>query len=163
MTKKTFHELAEALLEKQLLLTDKLNGLLQQEYDTLHMRHGESIDVLSNEKQPIILNIDTLNQHWLALLELEGASLNVDAIKTFLQEYDAINSTMLLSLWEKLLAKAIKCQRLNTINGATLMLQNQVTQQAIAILRGHTPGNTLYNFQGSEMPNFAGGRSIAKA
>ncbi len=163
MTQKTFHELGTALLEKQIALTDKLNALLQKEFDRLHIRHGESFEALSNEKQPVILDIDTLNQHWLALLELEGVSLDVSEIKVFLQKYDAINSSTLLSMWNNLLEKAVKCQRLNTINGATLTLQNQVTQQAIAILRGHTPGNTLYNIQGSETPNFAGGRSIAKA
>ena len=160
---KSFHELARALIDKQLMLTERLHVLLQKEYDTLHLRHVDSLDVLANEKQPIILDINTLNQHWLALLELEGATIDVKGINTFLKQYDAQKSSSILPLWENLLTKAKECQRLNTINGATLTLRNQATQQAMSILRGHVPGDSLYNMQGSETPNFAGGRSIAKA
>jgi len=162
-SQKTFHELARALLEKQIMLTDKLNVLLQREYDVLSLLNVDSLDVLANEKQPIILNIDTLNQHWLSLLELEGATLDVKGIYTFLKTYDSNKSTSIFPLWEKLLTQAKECQRLNTINGATLTLRNQATQQAMSILRGHTPGDSLYDLQGSETPNYAGGRSIAKA
>ena len=160
---KSFHELAKALIEKQLMLTDRLNVLLQKEYDILHLRHVDSLDVLASEKQPIVLDIDTLNQHWLALLELEGATLDTKGISTFLTEYDNKKSSSILPLWENLLVQAKECQRLNTINGATLTLRNQATQQAMSILRGHTPGDSLYNMRGSETPNYAGGKSIAKA
>ena len=160
---KSFHELASALIDKQLMLTDRLHVLLKKEYDILHLRHVDSLDILANEKQPIILDIDTLNQHWLSLLELEGATLDVKGIFAFLKKYDAEKSSKILPLWEKLLTKAKECQRLNTINGATLTLRNQATQQAMSILRGHVPGDSLYNMRGSETPNFAGGRSIAKA
>jgi len=163
MSQKSFHELARALIEKQLMLTEKLNTLLQREFDVLHMRNTDSLDVLASEKQPIILDIDTLNQHWLSLLELEGAKLDVDGISTYLKTYDTKKSTQVFPLWQSLLNQAKESQRLNTINGATLTLRNQVTQQAMSILRGHTPGDSLYNIQGSETPNYAGGRSIAKA
>lgn len=163
MTQNSFHQLAKSLLEKQLALATKLHTLLISENEKLHLRYGDFVETIANEKQPIILNIDTLNQHWLSLLELEGAKLDVISIKKFLSEYDRKESTNLLHMWQNILSMAKQCQRLNTINGATLTLQNQVTQQAMAILRGHTPGNTLYNIQGSETPNSVGGRSIAKA
>lgn len=160
---KSFHELARALLEKQLMLTQRLHALLQNEYDVLHLRHIDSLDVLASEKQPIILDIDTLNQHWLSLLELEGATVDVDGILVFLIQYDKEKNSGILPLWEALLEKAKECQRLNTINGATLSLRNQATQQAMSILRGHVPGDTLYTMKGTETPNYSGGRSIAKA
>lgn len=162
-SQRSFHELAKALLEKQLMLTERLNALLQREYDVLHLRNVDSLDVLASEKQPIVLDIDTLNQHWLSLLELEGAELDVKGIIAFLKQYDSKKSTRILPLWESVLKQAKECHRLNTINGATLTLRNQATQQAMSILRGHTPGDSLYNVQGSETPNYAGGRSIAKA
>lgn len=163
MTQSTFYDLAKSLLDKQLTLTTKLHTLLLNENEKLHSRQGDFIETSANEKQPIILNIDTLNQHWLSLLELEGADIDIEGINIFLNDYDKSKATNLLYLWENILNMAKKCQRLNTINGATLTLQNQVTQQAMAILRGHTPGNTLYNYQGSETPNCIGGKSIAKA
>ncbi len=160
---KSFHELAKALIDKQLMLTERLHVLLKKEYDTLHLRHVDSLDVLASEKQPIVLDIDTLNQHWLSLLELEGAELNEKAIPAFLSKYDKKHGSRILPLWENLLVKAKECQRLNSINGATLTLRNQATQQAISILRGHVPGDSLYNTQGAETPNYAGGRHLAKA
>jgi len=163
MSQKSFHELARALLEKQLMLTARLHALLQKEYDELHLRFTTGLEDLASEKQPIVFDIDTLNQHWLALLEIEGASLNVDGIFTFLEQYDKSKRTSILPQWKKLLAEAKKCQRLNTINGATLTLRNQATQQTMTILRGHMPGDSLYNGNGTEMPNYAGGKSIAKA
>jgi len=160
---KSFHELAKALLEKQLMVTERLHVLLQKEYDILHMRNIDSLDVVASEKHPIVIDIDTLNQHWISLLELEGAKIDVNGIITFLKDYDDKKSTAIFPLWENVLVKAKECHRLNTINGATLTLRNQATQQAMSILRGHTPGDSLYNLQGSEMPNYAGGKSIAKA
>jgi len=163
MSQKSFHELAKALLEKQLMLTERLNVLLKREYDVLQLRNSDSLEELASEKQPIVLDIDTLNQHWLALLELEGAKLDVNGIFAFLGKYDERKSTNILPLWEDIMLAAKECQRLNTINGATITLKNQATQQIMTILRGHMPGDSLYDIQGSEMPNYAGGRSIAKA
>ncbi len=160
---KKFHELASALIEKQLMLTQRLLGFLQQEYDVLHLRNVESLDILASQKQPIILDIDTLNQHWLSLLELEGITLDIKNINAFLKTYDAEKNSRILPAWEALLVKAKECQRLNSINGATLTLRNQATQQAMSILQGHTPGDSLYNGRGAETPNYAGGRSLAKA
>ncbi len=163
MSQKSFHELANALLEKQLMLSEKLITLLKRESDVLNLRNVESLEELASEKQPIVLDIDTLNQHWLSLLELEGATLDANGISRFLKEYDNQKMTSISTLWEKLLTMAKECQRLNAINGATLSLRNQVTQQIMSILRGHIPGDSLYDLQGSEKPNYAGGRSIAKA
>jgi len=158
-----FHILALDSLEKQQTLTKQLLNLLKLEYKTLNTNYVDPLDEIINDKQPLIIELDALNQHWLSLIATESVETSPKGIEGFLKHYDQINNTTLLHQWLSLQNMAKDCQKTNTINGTIIALRYQSTQQTLSILRGQAPGDSTYDPHGNNTTGYSGGKAIAKA
>ena len=163
MNESSFHELAYDSLEKQLATTKQLLNLLKQEYKIYHTNSVEPLDEIIGDKQPIIVELDALNQNWLALVAAESIETSPEGISKFLKTCDEENNTSLSVQWEDLQNMAKDCQKINTINGTIIALRYQSTQQTLAVLRGQVPGDTVYDTQGNNTSGYTGGSALAKA
>lgn len=163
MSTVAFHISAQALLEKQIELTRQLYEIVKKEYDILNSRITDALETYSVEKQPLIVQLDQLNQQWLALLEKETVSLHSDKIKLYLEDYDSINGTALKTTWQNLVKAAKACQKANEVNGRIISLRYQATMHTLQILRGNNPDENIYNGQGARTSTYAGGHELAKA
>ena len=163
MNKQPFHVSAQFLLERQIQLTSQLHDIVKQEYEILNSRITDALETLSNDKQPLIIEIDQINQQWLALLETESVSLTPYKISLFLEDYDVVNGSSLRKTWQALLKTAKDCQKANEVNGRIISLRYQATLQTLHILRGNNPSDNIYNGQGTKTPTYSGGQELAKA
>jgi len=163
MTTSSFHVLALDSLEKQKTLTKQLLNLLKQEYKTLNTNYVDPLDEIISDKQPLIVELNTLNQHWLSLIAAESVEVSPEGIENFLKKYDKANHTTLLNQWLDLQTMAKDCQKTNTVNGTIIALRYQSTQQTLSILKGQMPGDSTYDPQGNNNGGYSGGNAIAKA
>ena len=163
MTASPFHILALDSLEKQQALTKQLLNLLKQEYKTLNTNYVDPLDEIITDKQPLIIELDALNQHWLSLIAAESIETSPEGIETFLKNYDKTNNTALLKQWLELHTMAKDCQKTNTVNGTIIALRYQSTQQTLSILKGQLPGDSTYDPQGNNSVGYSAGNAIAKA
>lgn len=163
MTESPFHILALDSLEKQQALTKQLLNLLKQEYKTLNTNYVDPLDEIISDKQPLIVELDALNQYWLSLIAAESIETSPEGIENFLNDYDKANNTSLLNQWIDLQTMAKDCQKTNTVNGTIIALRYQSAQQTLSILKGQVPGDSTYDPQGNNSPGFSGGSAIAKA
>ena len=104
-----------------------------------------------------------INQNWLSLLENAGVELSVERITRFLVDYDKKHDTRLHSYWGTLQQQAKDCQRKNTINGSIIALRQQATQQTLAILRGQSLDDKLYDPYGNKSSTNVSRHTLAKA
>jgi len=158
-----FYILAQELLAKQQDFSKQLLALLRQEYKTLSTHNAENLELITIEKQPLIVEIDRLNQEWLSVLQAQSVELNTKSISAYLREYDLNNNTDIHKSWQELQTLAKDCKKSNTVNGTIIALRQQSAQQTLAILRGQLPGDNIYNPQGNNEAGYASGTAIAKA
>ena len=163
MNKTPFYKLAKDSLEQQLVATKQLLNLLKQEYKIYHTNSVEPLDDIISDKKPLIVELDGLHKHWLALITAESVKADPDEITAFLKSCDEENNTSLSVQWLDLQNMARDCQKINTINGTIIALRYQSTQQTLAILRGQVPGDSVYDPQGNNTTGFSGGNALAKA
>ena len=163
MSEAPFHELAQDLLVKQQVLTEQMLTLLKREYETLCTNFVEPLNVINLEKQPLIVELNTINQRWATLFTTVCNEMSSESIASYLQDYDQVNHTQLSGLWLTLQSLAKDCQKANTINGTIVTLRNKSAQQTMAILRGQVPSNVVYDPSGNNTPGYIGGNSLAKA
>ena len=163
MNEAPFHELAQDLLVKQVILTEQMLALLKQEYEALCTNFVEPLNTINNDKQPLIIELNSINQQWVAVLETASVILSPKGIASYLEDYDTVNKTRLSELWLNLQNLAKDCQKANAVNGTVITLRNKASQQTMAILRGQVPGNVVYDPSGNNTSGYIGGSSLAKA
>ncbi len=163
MDSKHFQTTAQNLLAKLQASSEQLLNLLQQEYKVLSTADAESLDTITLEKQPVIIQINSDNQEWLTLLSQECQDMSPQGIDQFLGNYDVTHACSLSTQWGKLQTLAKACKKSNTVNGTIITLRHQSAQQTLAILRGQIPGDTVYNPKGNNSNSYSGGSALAKA
>ena len=152
---------AYQLLTDQLKETQTLLDLLNQEYDVLKQRQTDNLEAISQQKQLAIDALEQLNQQWQTVLRDNNIKIDITLITQALRHADDQSAQGLLPLWESLGKLAKECQRQNQINGAVLLLRQQVTQQTLNLLRGQSNEGT-YDTKGQRKPG-GEGHSLAKA
>jgi len=156
-----FAQQAEQLITAQKDQTEQLLNLLKQEYDLLKNRQVDTLEALSADKQVIVNTLEQMNQTWQSTLREHNIKIDLAEITKALQNADNNASQGLFQSWQTLSELAKACQRQNQINGAVLVLRQQVTQQTIDLLRGQTNEGT-YDTNGQRKPG-GEGHSLAKA
>jgi len=163
MTSQEFASTAKSLLSQQIELSTSLNETLTSEYDCLNSRNIDALEQLANDKQPLIIELDSINKQWLALLETQIQDISIEKIKNLLIQLDNEFKLDVLKLWESLQSLAKQCQRQNSINGTIITLSYQNSLQTLSILRGQQPGDNIYNPSGNQVTTYSAGHSFAKA
>ncbi len=159
-----FAQTAKKLLDEQLETTLRINALLSTEHDILSARNTENLATTVQEKKLHIEHLEKLNQSWQQTLRLVKTKFTLKGITTTLSKADPQGEYGLLTRWQKLGQQAKECQRLNLINGATIELRQQVTEQMLSMLRGQAAESHTYNPKGiayNSQPTTGG--QIAKA
>jgi len=147
-----FVKTAKKLLDEQRETAVRLNEILILEHDILSARNTEELETTVQQKKLHVEHLEKLNQSWQQTLRLVKTKFTLKGIESTLTKADPKGTHELVACWKELGLLAKECQRLNLINGATIALRQQVTEQMLAMLRGqptesHTygPKGTSYN------------------
>lgn len=156
---------AKQLLTEQIDILTDLNELLRLEYDIMNTQNTDEVQKLGDKKQNYVNDLEALNQTWQDFLRSQKAEFTLDGIRNAILKLEKAEKQGLPVLWEKLGDLSQACQKQNTINGAVVILRQQVTQQALDILRGQTMGgNSTYDNKGEQKSSGGNvGQPIAKA
>lgn len=155
---------ARQLLQEQVDALTQLNELLRVEYDVLNTQRSEEVHTLSEKKQNLLLDLEVLNRSWQDFLRGQGAEFTLEGIAKTMETLEKMDSQQLPSLWQQLGELSRTCQQQNTINGAVVTLRQQVTKQALEILRGQSMGGgDVYDNKGGQKSAGGLGHTIAKA
>jgi flagellar biosynthesis/type III secretory pathway chaperone len=123
----------------------------------------EEVQKVSDRKQNLVNDLEVLNQSWQDFLRAQKAEFTLEGIRKAILALEQAEPQGLPALWEKLGELSQTCQRQNTINGAVVILRQQVTNQALDILRGQSMGGSTYDNKGGKKPSGGVGHTIAKA
>lgn len=143
-----FAQTAKKLLDEQLETTIRINALLSTEHDILSTRNTENLAATVREKKLHVEHLEKLNQSWQQTLRLVKTKFTLKGIETTLTKADPQGKFDLVTRWQELGKQAKECQRLNLINGATIELRQQVTEQVLSMLRGQAAESHTYSPKG---------------
>lgn len=160
----TMSQHARQLLSDQVEILTRLNETLRIEYDIMNTQKTDEVQKISEQKQNLVNDLEALNQNWQDFLRSQKAEFTLKGIRTAILKLEKAEPQKLPMLWEQLGDLSQTCQHQNTINGAVVTLRQQVTQQALEILRGQTMGNgDTYDNKGGQQSSSGLGHTIAKA
>ncbi|MDH5545551.1 MAG: flagellar protein FlgN [Gammaproteobacteria bacterium] len=155
---------AKQLLDEQINILTQLSQLLRVEYDLLSTQKPDDLQSYGEQKQNMVNDLEVLNRSWQDFLRAQGCEFTLEGIRKCLVQMDTGATLGLESLWKTLSTLSKDCQQQNMINGAVIALRQQVTQQAMDILRGQSMGGSLYDNKGGHKPgDGSSGHTIAKA
>lgn len=160
----TMSQHARQLLSDQVEILTRLNETLRIEYDIMNTQKTDEVQKISEQKQNLVNDLEALNQNWQDFLRSQKAEFTLQGIRTAILKLEKAEPQKLPMLWEQLGDLSQACQHQNTINGAVVTLRQQVTQQALEILRGQTMGGgNTYDSKGGQQSSGGPGHTIAKA
>lgn len=154
---------AKQLMDDQIDLISQLQQLLTEEYATLNHVPVDELERLAGEKQSLVSQLEQINHNWQDMLHALSTEFTLEGIPKKLKEIDSGNAFGLLDRWKKLGELSHEVQKQNRVNSAVVTLRQQVTEQAMNILRGQSVGGTTYGKEGKERSLNTGGHTIAKA
>lgn len=153
-----------ASLQEEIRAAERFLDILQQEHAALSSSDPGAVEQIGRLKADALGTLEQTGRQRAALIASAGFdAADKQGIETLIQRADPGHRTPVAEQWQRLRELAGECQRLNTINGAVIQSSFRFAQQALALLRGHTPGGTLeYRPDGSTRQPM-GSSTLAKA
>jgi len=152
----------QTLFEREILLFQTLFNLFQTEREILRKRDTDALQLLQLEKQPVIAELEKLQQDTDIVLKNGGFGNGLTDINTFISQQNSHDQVRLQQLWNEVAALGEKCQKENLTIGGIVELNRLQVETALGILRGSKIGPAEYNPEG-RLENNAVSQSLAKA
>jgi len=150
------------LIDRGVQLLSQLQALLNTELAALQARNVEQLQQNNQLKQECLLGLDRNIRERNSLLTRLGVQTSRQAVIDFIHTLPSPDSTSLEQRWQQLEESLEQVRALNLRNEQTLLRSKQNTDQLLALLQGHTRGNTIYDQKGDK-GRYEGQRSLGKA
>jgi flagella synthesis protein FlgN len=132
------------LLQQEQAALDRFIDLLQQEQAALVAANVDKLQSLSENKQKLSEQLNSLVQQRVAMLEQDGFQADAAGVQGWLAKQPA----SVADEWKKLLERAQTAQRLNQTNGKLIQTHMQYNQQALATLMNAANKADVYGADG---------------
>lgn len=132
------------LLQQEQAALDRFIDLLQQEQAALVAANVDKLQSLSEIKQELSEQLNSLVQQRVAMLERDGFHPDAAGAQAWLAKQPAA----VADEWKKLLERAQTAQRLNQTNGKLIQTHMQYNQQALATLMNAANKADVYGADG---------------
>ncbi|MDH5190458.1 MAG: flagellar protein FlgN [Gammaproteobacteria bacterium] len=152
----------QTLFEREIVLFQTLFNLFQTEREILRKRDTDALQLLQLEKQPVISELEKLQQDTDIAMKNDGFGNGLADINTFISQQNSRDQVRLQQLWNEVAALGEKCQKENLTIGGIVELNRLQVETALGILRGSKIGPAEYNPEG-RLENNAVSQSLAKA
>lgn len=151
MINKTF-SIAEKLIDQGLQLSQKLHRQLLDEAETIrHVKKSAALDAITQQKQQIILELNTFTKQLGQVLDTEHLPNNSEGFAAYIikAKTAGINTQEVSDNWSKLTAVSEKIRLLNEQNGANIEILLRHTRQTLNIIKGKPKTAHSYGPDGS--------------
>lgn len=152
----------DTLVDRGIRLLSQLQTLLDTELAALQARNVEQLQQNNQLKQECLLELDRNIRERNSLLTRLGVQTNRQAVVDFIHTLPSPDRASLEQRWQQLEESLEQVRTLNLRNEQTLLRSKQNTDQLLALLQGHTRGNTIYDQKGDK-GRYEGQRSLGKA
>ncbi len=133
-----------SILQSELNLSSQLSQLLQQEREALKNADLNQLQLLTQQKQPHVVQLEQLGRQREQLLKAAGFPGGKAGLEAFIANHAESEAQHLNSLLTKLRKVAKSCRDNNQINGGIVNVNRQYLVRAISILRGRDPETGAY-------------------
>ena len=137
------------IIQETLHYADALAKVLRIERKALKLRDISAINSLIDEKQRLILLIESQEKCRKTLLLTHGYSTDYQGMATCILDIDTRGQ--IEAMWQQVLHLINHCQYLNSVNGTLLNLSYRVVKNVLHLLQAEEPQNKLYNPIGREI------------
>ncbi len=153
----------KALFQRQFVIAEELNTILQDENQALIKRDHEQTHQLIRLKETKMAEIEALSQKQAELLAAVQLPYSAEALDKLINSMPTELSRDMTELRQKLEALLESCQQQNSVNGQVIAVNRQTAEAALAILRGQVaPGGLTYGAAGQTVSEQSS-NSISKA
>lgn len=150
-----------SLINKQILFTQELLGLLDNEKAMLRSSAFKDHAVVMAQKTELLNQIEQTETSMKTLLASFKLPLTDQGIRSFAEHSPASFQKILIPSWEQLIEQAKECQTLNNTNGRIIFHSKQSIDRLLSVLKGHA-ANNIYMRDGKTNTRYETG-SLAKA
>lgn len=154
--------LMDSLISADLLRTDELIDLLQQERIALRDRNVEQMTKLLTLKTDLLANLAQNRQQRSDLLIREGFSVDAEGIQSFFNAQQTERAHHYHECWSQLEKQLDQCNSMNEINAKISHRSQQTTKHILGILTGNGQHLELYSAKGISSDS-KDSQTIAKA
>lgn len=151
MSAKVSPKIAQQLLqtlEHDLVLANRLKGLLQEEKRSLEQRQYPAYQQVVKDKTQLLLQLDQADNERKQLMEGMGFNADRPGFLAFLAFVPSSWKDKYLQLWESLADVMNTCARLNKVNGKILAHSQNAIERLMVIIRGASNQPTIYQANG---------------
>lgn len=144
--------IAEKLIANGLSLTEQLHQILQNEAIALKQHSlAETIDEITQQKQPIAQELNLFTKQLAQILETEQLPNTQQGLSDYLTraEQAAFDTSQTDENWAALLEATEQCRLLNDQNGASIEILLRHTRQSLNILKGKPQTTSTYGPDGN--------------
>jgi len=145
MTEQQHNEL-DALLKQGILLLESLNTIYDQELEAVSSKNLEKLSDITQEKMGVINKFHAFTQDRVALLNSFG--IDIDAENYSAPDDSTPHSQQTNTLYTEIKRHLKELQHKNKRNEQAIFRNQQNVSQLLAIARGHTKEDQLYNKAG---------------
>jgi flagella synthesis protein FlgN len=133
-----------SLLQSEINHGAQLAQLLRQEREALRGADVDTVQHISKQKQPHIIQLEQLGRQREYLLKAAGFPGGKSGLEAFIANYDERETEGVRLLMTKLRDIAGVCREFNQINGGIVNVNRQHLTRALSILRGRDPEGAAY-------------------
>lgn len=150
-------------IQNEINLVATMNGLLQEEKETLIKREFDLLQELSNKKQELSLQLEENAKLRMNLLGYNTSNVPNQVLNEFLKDCPDSEVSRIHELNNKLLDQLALCRELNAVNGQVITANISIRQQIIDALSGKLPGDDHVYTATGVVKNTSGATHYEKA
>ncbi len=147
------------LLQQELVLTQRVLEILELEQKALEQASHDALAAATHSKQTCLAELNTVSRQRLQLLINAGLPTNREGMNQLLKIRGDSATTR---VWQQLLETATRCATRNRHLGLLIQRNNQITEQALHILRHGKPGQPGTYSSSGETSNDRHSRSLGR-
>ncbi len=161
MTHANLWQRLDDCVARELDASNRLLEALREENAALVTRNAAHIEQSVDTKSRVLAEFDAIDREREHLIRESGQATRQD-FSDQIANCDPQRRNRLLDNWMQLLEMTGECQRQNSVNGALIQSGLRHTRQALSLLKGQTPSESLQYGPGGHAPHTWDRHSLGK-
>ncbi len=150
-------------LDAEVLLTEKLYQLVQEEHQALRQQNFDGLVASSEQKQGCIVELEEQAKTRSKMLQEADLDLDKEGMQSLIRQCDPDGSSGIARLWARLHRLLSDCHHLNRVNSHVVQTRLHYSRQTMALLRGQPPGTTQQYAANGQAIHSLNGTTLANA
>ena len=147
-----FRQQLQPVVEQLTGLIQRLHGLLEEEHTALTSQDTDRLRAIANSKRLCAECIETAETERRSLCQSAGFDFDESGMLEFVRWCDP--GASLEASWKDVMQAAKRSESMNRVNAAIGHARLQQVSDALAVMNGANPGQSLYDAKGGEATGF---------